>query len=172
MDRDGTLNVDTGYVARPDDVRLIEGAARGARKLAQAGFMLVITSNQSGIARGIMTEAQADAVDARLMQLLHREDVPIAGIYRCPHLPEGTVSAYAVACDCRKPKPGLILRAAQDLHADLERSWAVGDSERDVEAGIAAGCRAILLSSEPDRASGAPVAKDLREAAQIIIASP
>ncbi len=172
MDRDGTLNVDTGYVARPDDVRLIEGAAEGARSLAHAGFMLVVTSNQSGIARGIMTEAQADAVDARLLQLLRQEDVPIEGIYRCPHLPEGKVPAFAVACDCRKPKPGLILRAAQDLHVDLARSWTVGDSERDVEAGTAAGCRAVLLSAVPGRGSALPVAKDLREAAQIIIASP
>ncbi|HXW51563.1 MAG TPA: HAD family hydrolase [Candidatus Acidoferrales bacterium] len=185
MDRDGTLNVDTGYVSRPEDVRLIDGAALGARTLAQAGFALVITSNQSGIARGIMTSAQADAVDARVLELLRREDVLVAGLYRCPHLSEGRVREYAVECDCRKPKPGMILQAASELDLDLASSWSVGDSERDVQAGLAAGCRAILLDPEADpkvrrniqTGADAPgrevaVAKNLLEAAGIIIASP
>jgi D,D-heptose 1,7-bisphosphate phosphatase len=172
LDRDGTLNVDTGYVSRPGDVRLIEGAAEGASQLAQAGFMLVITSNQSGIARGILSESEADAVDARLLGLLSERGVSIAGLYRCPHLPEGKIAAYAVACDCRKPKPGLLLRAAADLNIDLARSWSVGDSERDVQAGLAAGCRAVLLSDGAAAPDGVHVAKNLREAAGIITASP
>lgn len=172
LDRDGTLNVDTGYVARPEDVRLIEGAAQGALRLAQAGFTLVIASNQSGIARGLLSELEADAVDARVLELLREHGVTIAGVYRCPHLPDGKVPAYAVDCDCRKPKPGLILRAAADLHLDLSRSWAVGDSERDVQAGQAAGCRGVLLSDAGSTSGSVPVAKNLLEAAGIIIASP
>lgn len=172
MDRDGTLNVDTGYVARPSDVRLVDGAAEGAKALAQAGYVLVITSNQSGIARGKMTERDADAVDARVRALLADQGVAIAGTYRCPHLPDGSVAAYAIECDCRKPKPGLLLRAAKDLNIDLARSWAVGDSERDVQAGLAAGCRAVLLSDGDQPHHGVPVAKTLAEASGIIIASP
>jgi D-glycero-D-manno-heptose 1,7-bisphosphate phosphatase len=172
LDRDGTLNVDTGYVARPQDVRLIDRAAEGAKLLAAAGFTLVVTSNQSGIARGLMTERDADAVDARILALLADRGVTIAGVYRCPHLRDGTVAALAVECDCRKPKPGLLLRAAKDLEIDLARSWSVGDSERDVQAGLAAGCRAVLLSDRDVPAAVVPVAKDLMEAAGIIIASP
>jgi D-glycero-D-manno-heptose 1,7-bisphosphate phosphatase len=166
------LNVDKGYVSRPEDVRLIDGAASGAKRLADAGFSLVITSNQSGIARGMMSEAEADAVDARVLALLREHDVAISGVYRCPHLPGGQVAAYAVDCDCRKPKPGLLLRAAADLHLDLGRSWSVGDSERDVQAGLAAGCRVVLLSEGAVRRDSIPVAKNLLDAAGIIIASP
>jgi D-glycero-D-manno-heptose 1,7-bisphosphate phosphatase len=168
LDRDGTLNVDTGFVARPSDVQLIEGAAEGAKRLASAGYMLVITSNQSGIARGIMSEAQADAVDERLLALLHDRGVTIDAVYRCPHLPDGAKAAYALNCDCRKPKPGLLLRAAADLDIDLGASWAVGDSERDVQAGLAAGCRVILLNGAGQPPTGVPIAKNLREAANMI----
>jgi D-glycero-D-manno-heptose 1,7-bisphosphate phosphatase len=169
LDRDGTLNVDTGFVAHPEDVRLVSGAAEGAKRLAQAGYVLVITSNQSGIARGILTEEQADAVDRKLLDLLRDRGVGIEAIYRCPHLPDGANSRFAVVCDCRKPKPGLLLRAAADLGLDLASSWAVGDSERDVQAGLAAGCRAILLDGTKTVPTGASVAKDLLEAASIIM---
>jgi D-glycero-D-manno-heptose 1,7-bisphosphate phosphatase len=169
LDRDGTLNVDTGFVAKPSDVRLIEGAAEGAKRLASAGYMLVITSNQSGIARGIMSEMQVDAVDERLLALLRDRGVAIEAVYRCPHLPNGANAAYAMVCDCRKPKPGLLLRAAADLGIDLFASWAVGDSERDVQAGLAAGCRAILLNGTEQPRPGVAVAKDLLEAANMIV---
>jgi D-glycero-D-manno-heptose 1,7-bisphosphate phosphatase len=146
FDRDGTLNVDTGYVSQPSDVALVEHAAESAKKLADAGYTLVIVSNQSGIARGMMTVEQADAVDKRLLAMLRERGVAIEAIYRCPHLPGGSVPDYAVDCDCRKPKPGLFLRAARELDLDLEASWVIGDSARDVQAGLAAGCRAIELS--------------------------
>jgi D-glycero-D-manno-heptose 1,7-bisphosphate phosphatase len=170
LDRDGTLNVDTGFVAKPSDVRLIEGAAEGAKRLASAGYMLVITSNQSGIARGIMSETQADAVDERLLALLRDRGVTIRAVYRCPHLPNGANAAYAMICDCRKPKPGLLLRAAADLGIDLAASWTVGDGKRDVQAGLAAGCRAILLNGAEQAPGGVAVAKNLLEAAKLILA--
>jgi D-glycero-D-manno-heptose 1,7-bisphosphate phosphatase len=174
LDRDGTLNVDTGYVARPQDVRLIDGAAEAARRLAHAGYALVIASNQSGIARGLMTPAQADAVDECVRELLREHGVAVDAVYRCPHLPGGAVAEYAVECECRKPKAGLLLRAAADLGLDLAASWAVGDSERDVEAGRAAGCRTILLDGEErdGRADSENArAKNLLEAAGIIVAT-
>jgi D-glycero-D-manno-heptose 1,7-bisphosphate phosphatase len=173
LDRDGTLNVDSGYVSRPQDVRLIEGAAEGVKLLGDAGYELVIVSNQSGIARGMMTLAQADAVDERLRALLAQRGVTVAALYRCPHLPTGSVAAFAVECDCRKPKPGMLLAAARDRGIDLAASWMIGDGARDVEAGLAAGCRAILLSSDGAGALAGPrvfAAKDLLDAARLITA--
>ena len=171
LDRDGTLNLDTGYVARPQDVELAPGAAQGARDLARAGFALIIASNQSGIARGIMTEEQADAVDARLLQLLGELGVRIEGTYRCPHLPEAPLAAYAIECDCRKPKPGMLYQAARELGLDLTRSWMVGDGARDVEAGLAAGTRAVRITDNPAQACDGVrtfCAPDLAAAARII----
>jgi len=173
LDRDGTLNVDTGYVSRPQDVRLVPGAAAGARSLARAGFALVIASNQSGIARGLMTEAQADAVDARLLELLAEHGVTIEATYRCPHLVGGPVARYAVECECRKPRPGMLVQAARELGLDLARSWMVGDGDRDVDAGLAAGTRAVLITDDPAAAGdGQRVfsAADLAAAARIITA--
>jgi D-glycero-D-manno-heptose 1,7-bisphosphate phosphatase len=171
LDRDGTLNVDTGYISQPEGVRLVPNAAAGARALNKAGYALIIVSNQSGIARGMMTTAQADAVDAKVLDLLRERGVHIEATYRCPHLPDGQVAEFAVECDCRKPKPGLIAQAARDLGLDLVRSWTIGDGLRDVEAGLAVGTRAVLI------ADGAAVgeadarvmrAKDLLDAARII----
>ncbi len=119
--------------------------------LENAGYALVIVSNQSGIARGLFTEEQAQAVDDRVIELLAQEGVNIAGSYRCPHLPDAPVAAYAKICDCRKPQPGLILRAARDLHLDLATSWVIGDRARDIVAGIAAGCRTVMVSPSPPR---------------------
>jgi len=171
LDRDGTLNVDTGYVALPSDVRLIPGAAQGAKRLADAGYTLVIASNQSGIARGMMTEAMADAVDARLLDLLREQGVTIEASYRCPHLSGGEVPLYAVECECRKPKPGMLVQAARDLGLDLAASWMVGDGLRDVEAGLAAGTRAVLIGAHDGHAAEGALAyqaKDLIDAARII----
>ena len=174
LDRDGTLNVDSGYVDRPQDVRLIEGAAAGAKLLGDAGYELVIVSNQSGIARGRMTADQADAVDERLRALLSERGVAVAAVYRCPHLPTGLVAEFAIECDCRKPKPGMLLTAARDLGIDLAASWMIGDGARDVEAGLAAGCRAILLSPDGAGALAGPrvfAAKSLLDAARLITAA-
>ena len=174
LDRDGTLNEDTGYVSNPDDVRLQPGAAKGAAALADAGYTLIIASNQSGIARGIMTESEAEAVDRRVRELLQESGVQITASYRCPHLPGGPVAEYAIECDCRKPKAGLLLRAARDLDIDLAASWTVGDGARDVEAGLAAGTKAVRLTRDPaDAGDGERTycASDLAAAARIITAT-
>src|ERR1700724_3039428 len=96
LDRDGTLNVDTGYISRPESVRLMPNAAEGARTLSEAGYTLIIVSNQSGIARGMLTTAQADAVDAKVLDLMRERGVRIEAIYRCPHLPDGQVAEFAI----------------------------------------------------------------------------
>jgi D-glycero-D-manno-heptose 1,7-bisphosphate phosphatase len=179
LDRDGTLNVDREYVGKPEDVELVPRAAEGARMLADAGFVLVVVSNQSGIARGFFTEKQAAAVDERVASLLGRAGVTIAASYRCPHLPEAPLREYAVLCDCRKPKPGLIERAARELAIDVARSWAVGDRARDIAAGAAAGCQTVAvdpvppIQGEEDFNAAQPRyrARDLVDAARFIIAN-
>jgi D-glycero-D-manno-heptose 1,7-bisphosphate phosphatase len=177
LDRDGTLNVNTGYVGDPENVVLVPHAAEGARMLGDAGFALVVVSNQSGIARGYFSEADADAVDGRLRDLLAARGVSIAGMYRCPHWPEDERPPSVAPCDCRKPKPGLLLRAAADLQLDLARSWIVGDRLLDMQAGRAAGCRCVFVRGVPphipeeDLQSASPEyrAADLRDAARYII---
>jgi D-glycero-D-manno-heptose 1,7-bisphosphate phosphatase len=179
LDRDGTLNVNTGYVGDPENVVLVPQAAEGARMLADAGFALIVASNQSGIARGYFNESDADAVDARLRELLAARGVSITAMYRCPHWPESERPLSAPQCDCRKPKPGMLLRAAADLHLDLSRSWIVGDRLLDMQAGRAAGCRCVLVRGVPahhpaeDFGSAPPEyrAADLRDAARYIIAN-
>lgn len=145
MDRDGTLIADTGYVRRPEDVRLLPQADQAVRLLNDAGFKTVLVTNQSGVARGLMTPDDVEAVNRRLIELLGPAGGRLDGIYYCPHLPEGTIPEYTAVCSCRKPKPGLLLRAAEEMDLDLGASYMVGDSPRDLEAGKAAGCKAILI---------------------------
>ncbi len=180
FDRDGTLNVDAGYITSPEKIELAPDAAAGAALLAGAGYALLITSNQSAIARGMLTEAQADRIDQRLVALLRDAGVSIEAVYRCPHLPAGSVEAFAIECDCRKPKPGLITRAARERGIDLESSWVIGDRVRDIQAGLAAGCRTIAVKTiGPAHATermefpaGTMHAHSLLDAARIILASP
>lgn len=142
LDKDGTLIVDVPYNVDPDHIRLEAGAASGARMLYEAGYALVVITNQAGIAQGYFAEAALSAVERRLTDLL---GVPLTGFYYCPHHPEGAVSTYAIACECRKPEPGLLLRAALDHHLDLAQSWMIGDILNDIEAAHRAGCRGILI---------------------------
>jgi D-glycero-D-manno-heptose 1,7-bisphosphate phosphatase len=145
LDKDGTLIVDVPYNVDPTLIRLTDGAIGGLRALHEAGYLLVVVSNQSGVARGIFEAPALHAVEARLRTLLGAAGVPLAGFYFCPHHPGGAVEQYAVSCECRKPAPGLLLRAAADLGINVRRSWLVGDILHDIEAGRRAGCRTILL---------------------------
>jgi D-glycero-D-manno-heptose 1,7-bisphosphate phosphatase len=133
LDRDGTLIVDTGYPRDPDAVALIDGAADALRAVPR-DVALVIVSNQSGIARGLITPAQAIAVQARVAARFAALGVRFAAAYWCPHGPDD-------GCGCRKPAPGLLVRAARDLRLDLARSIAIGDKPSDLDAARAAGCR-------------------------------
>lgn len=136
LDRDGTLIVDVGYPRDPAQVELLPGAAAALRGLP-ADVELVIVSNQSGLARGIITPAEADAVAARVAQLFALEGVLFAAAYVCPHGPGD-------GCRCRKPQPGMLLDAARDLGLELAASVMIGDKLSDVQAGVAAGCAASL----------------------------
>jgi D-glycero-D-manno-heptose 1,7-bisphosphate phosphatase len=143
LDRDGTIMIDTGYPKTPEDVLLLPGIPEVLRRLRQAGFRLVLISNQSGICRGLVTADQARSVHERLVSALAEHGVTLDGAYYCPHVPEAE-------CECRKPSPGLIHRAARELGLDLTRSFMVGDKLSDVEAGQRAGCRSFLLAGPTD----------------------
>ncbi len=176
LDRDGTLVYSSVYPSRPEQLRLYEGIEQGLGLLQEAGFRLVVVTNQSGLARGLFTDDDLGRMHTHLADELARSGVRIDGIYHCPHHPDGVVPGLAVRCDCRKPAPGMILRAATDLSLDLASSWFVGDILDDVEAGNAAGCRTVLVDlgteAAPPRPSRRPdyVARDTQHALRIIAA--
>ena len=180
LDRDGTLNVDFGYVGDPERVVIVPGAVEGAAMLTAAGFLLIVASNQSGIARGYFTQVDCDAVAAKVKAMFAAEGVELAAFYQCPHLPDAAVAQLAVSCDCRKPKPGMLVRAAKEWNVDLARSWTVGDRARDIAAGHAVGCRGVAIQPVPSlqqpedfrRARPEYVARDLVDAARFIIERP
>jgi D,D-heptose 1,7-bisphosphate phosphatase len=147
LDKDGTLVDDLPYNVEPERIALCRGAGRALRLLARLGYRLFVVTNQPGIAYGRFAVAAMDAVSGRLRELLMLEQLALDGFYYCPHHPEGTVSPWAAECHCRKPLPGLLLKAAHDHGIDLRASWMVGDILHDVEAGNRAGCRTILIDN-------------------------
>src|SRR5579885_261624 len=151
LDRDGTLVEPYHYPTLPEHLRLYPGLAPRLYHAQCLGFALVLVTNQSGIARGYLTEDDLQVMHASLAANLACFGVHLSGIYYCPHMADGSVPQYARACDCRKPAPGMLLRAAADLCLDLRTSWLIGDILDDVEAGNRAGCRTILvdLGTEP-----------------------
>ncbi|MBB2487640.1 HAD-IIIA family hydrolase [Mitsuaria sp. WAJ17] len=145
LDKDGTLVEDVPYNVDPAQLRFKPGAGGALARLAAAGFALVVITNQSGIGRGLFTRAAFDGLEQALRQRLRESDgVELDGLLLCPHLPD---SVGAPACRCRKPAAGLLLQAATLLKLDLTRSWMVGDTLDDVEAGHRAGCRSLLLDN-------------------------
>lgn len=148
LDRDGTLNLDTGYVHKREDWQWLPGVLDALARLSAAGWKLVVVSNQSGIGRGYFSRHDLDQLEAWLNNELAKNGIAMAGWYYCPHAPEDN-------CACRKPKPGMLLEAAKNLRLDLPRSWMIGDRLRDVAAGIGADCRAglILNNKYPDEAA-------------------
>ncbi len=145
LDKDGTLVDDIPYNVEPDRMTLCSGAGPALRLLTRLGYRLFVVSNQDGIAAGRFSEAAMFAVGARLSDLLHAERVELAGFYYCPHHPCGALARYACECGCRKPQPGMLLRAAREHGIDLGASWMIGDILHDVEAGNRAGCRSLLI---------------------------
>lgn len=168
LDRDGTIVRDVGYLKRTEDVFLLPGAPEALKLLREAGFLLLVVTNQSAVARGWLTEPALLEMQREVERRLEAEGAALDGFYYCPHLPGGTVEQYARKCDCRKPEPGMLLRAARDRNVDLERSYVVGDSERDVEAGERAGCSTILIGGGTSPRANLR-ARDLREAADLIL---
>jgi D-glycero-D-manno-heptose 1,7-bisphosphate phosphatase len=147
LDRDGTVTEEVGYLDRLDKLRLIPGAARAVRKLNDAGFKVVLVTNQSGVARGYFPESLVREAHEALARMLAEEGARLDGVYYCPHHPTAGNSVYTAVCDCRKPSTGLLDRAARDLDIDLSSSFMVGDKWSDVELGRRAGTASILVGT-------------------------
>jgi D-glycero-D-manno-heptose 1,7-bisphosphate phosphatase len=145
MDRDGTICEEVGYVNHVDRTRLLERSAAAIRRVNEAGFQTVVVTNQAGVARGYFTEVLVGDVHDRIRQLLLEQGARLDGIYYCPHHPEVGGEAYRKDCDCRKPRPGMLLRAQEEMGIDLAASYMVGDSMRDIEAGHAVGATTVLV---------------------------
>lgn len=174
LDRDGTLVHPRHYPSRPEELVLYDGLGPELRHLQAAGFALVVVTNQAGIARGYFTDEDLTLLHTHLRAELAALCVQLDGIYHCPHHIDGVIPELAIACTCRKPRPGMLWRARSDLGIDLEASWFVGDILDDVEAGNNARCRTILvdLGTEfpPTSAIRRPefVARDTRHALLLI----
>jgi histidinol-phosphate phosphatase family domain/HAD-superfamily hydrolase, subfamily IIIA len=145
LDRDGTLIKDANYPADPREVTPIPGAAEALRQFQSMGFALVVVSNQSGVGRGFITDEQAAAVDTQFRDIFSRAGIVFDGVYYCPHSPDA-------GCDCRKPRPGLLHRAAGELNLSLSDSVLIGDKIEDGQAAQAVGGLGILVTVDPERA--------------------
>ncbi|WP_315788825.1 HAD family hydrolase [Fischerella sp. JS2] len=147
LDKDGTLIEDVPYNVKPDLIKLTQGAIAGLQLIQAHAYKLIVISNQSGVARGYFPELELLVVKEHLCKLLSQQDITLDDFYYCPHHPDGVVAEYAITCECRKPEPGLILRAAYEHNIDLQKSWFIGDILNDVEAGQRAGCKTILIDN-------------------------
>jgi D-glycero-D-manno-heptose 1,7-bisphosphate phosphatase len=172
LDRDGTVNElapdpVTGLFEGPlrvEDIRLVPGAAEAIGELVDAGYLIVLISNQPGAAKGFTALETIAAMHAKVLALLAAKDVPVDASRLCLHHPDGVVPELAIVCGCRKPAPGMILDAADELAIDLESSWVIGDSDVDIEAGKRAGCRTALVSYPPSAHRRSGVSADINGA--------
>lgn len=155
LDRDGVVNVDTGYVSRREDFRFVPGVLDGAKRLRELGFALVVVTNQSGIGRGYYSIDEFVALTEWMKAEFNAAGAPLDGVYFCPHHPEAAVDEYRRTCDCRKPAPGMFLSAARDLDLDLSASAMFGDRASDLEAARSAGVPLRMLLAT--NGCGAPI---------------
>lgn len=175
LDRDGTLNIEKEYLFRIEEFEFVPGAVEAIRLLNRAGLLVVVVTNQSGIARGYYGEADLRRLHRHVDALLAAEGARVDAWYHCPHHPDGR-EPYRQQCDCRKPLPGMLRLAAREHGIDLAASWMVGDKAADVAAGLAAGCRSLLVLTgygvqERERVPGdVPCCTDILEAVRLITA--
>ncbi len=149
LDRDGVINRDSGYLYRWEDFEFLPGAVTAMAQLHQAGFTLIVITNQSGIARGYYSEADYQQLTQRMRNHLTAQGIPLTDVYHCPHHPKGSVAPYAIQCDCRKPAPGMILQAVKEHGITLSESLLIGDKLSDIQAARAAKIgRSYLVLSE------------------------
>ena len=156
LDRDGTINKYVGFLRNIEEFELIDGVTEAIKKINESGYLCIVVTNQPVIARGEVSREQLKQIHNKMETLLGKEGAYIDGLYYCPHHPdkgfEGEVVELKFDCDCRKPKPGMLLKAAQDFNIDLSKSWMIGDGDNDVKAGVAAGCHTVKLEQSLDDA--------------------
>jgi D-glycero-D-manno-heptose 1,7-bisphosphate phosphatase len=176
LDRDGTLNIDKGFVYRREDFEFINGAVDALVHLKEKGFLLVVITNQSGIGRGLYTEKEVHALHNYINDELRTFGTSIDRFYFCPHHPEAPIAKYRKNCECRKPKPGMIMRALIDLGIDPETSYVIGNKVRDISAGQRAGITSILIGEDENTKDSTDcgkepdlVVKSLFDAAQYVL---
>ncbi len=179
LDKDGTLIPDVPYNVNPDLITLEKGVIEGLELLQKEGYIFVVISNQAGVARGYFEYEALENVKQKIDLLLSVANVKIEAYYFCPHHLQGKIEKYAMACECRKPRPGMILQAIKDLDIDAAKSWMIGDILNDVEAGNRAGCRTIIIKNgnETEWVEGAfrkptYAAVDFLDAADFIRSNP
>ncbi len=182
LDRDGTINTDVEYLNSPSQLEIIDGAPNAIKSLNEAGFCVVVVTNQSGIARGLIDEDSIPEIHDAMVRMLGQKGAFIDGFYYCPHHPEGIVEKYRCVCRCRKPEPGLVLRAAADFNIDLCQSYVVGDKVSDIQLAHNAGSIGIMvltghgrseMTSYPETVSRPhKVCRDLSAAASWILSQP
>jgi D-glycero-D-manno-heptose 1,7-bisphosphate phosphatase len=178
LDRDGTINVEKEYLSRPEDFEFLPGVPEALKRLKDAGFFLIVVTNQSGVARGYFTLAEVEALHRCIQKRLRAFGTEIDGFFVCPHHPDLGVGEYRKRCACRKGEPGLLLQAAVDFGIDLSRSYMIGDKPADMEAGTRAGCRPILVltgygieTARKLKSAGIPAFDSLDKAADFILFS-
>ena len=140
LDRDGVINVEVGYLSNPNDFKIIEGSIEALKILNKKGFLLIVVTNQAGIARGYYTEVDLKNIHNKMKSVLKQHEVTLTDIFYCPHHPEFTGS-----CNCRKPNSGMILESKKKYNIDLDNSYMVGDTLNDIQTGLAANCKTILV---------------------------
>lgn len=155
LDRDGTINHYVGFLRNIEEFQLMDGVAEAIRRINESGYLAIVVTNQPVIARGEVSFEELEEIHNKLETLLGKEGAYLDSIYYCPHHPhkgyEGERPELKIDCDCRKPKPGMLLKAAKDFNIDLTQSWMVGDSENDIKAGMNAGCKTVLLHTEQEQ---------------------
>lgn len=152
LDRDGTINKYVGFLTNIDEFKLLDGVTEAIKKINASGYLAIVVTNQPVIARGEVSFEQLDEIHHKMETLLGKEGAYLDAIYYCPHHPhsgyKGEVKELKIKCDCRKPKPGMLMKAAKDYNIDLEESYMIGDSENDILAGKNAGCKTVLIGKE------------------------
>lgn len=160
LDRDGTINVEKDYLYQISDFEYMDGALEGLKELSDMGYLLVVVTNQSGIARGYYKEQDYLNLEKWMCEDLRSKGIPIARCYFCPHLPDGVIPEYSIECECRKPKTGMYWKAAKELGLDMDKCFAVGDKPRDLSICKESGVTGLLLSDNSKEARGRTIYED------------
>ena len=176
LDRDGTINVEKEYLHRIEDFEFIPGAPEAIKRLKDAGYLVFVVTNQSGVARGFYSLDDVDALHEHIQKELSYHETSLDGFYVCPHHPTAGKGDYLADCDCRKGRPGMLLKAAKEFNIKLVDSYIVGDKQSDIDAGMVVGCRTILVltgygaqTAENLDRDELPVVEDLGKAVELIL---